>query len=118
MPEADITGKIIIHDSDGIHLLYASDITYCKADDNYTNIYIVNEKPLYVAKTLKVVEALLHNPDFNRCDRSILVNINFIKDFYFNLRLIFLLDKTKLKVSCRGAEELLKLLKAKTSLHI
>jgi two-component system LytT family response regulator len=118
MPEADITGKILIHDSEGIHLLYASDITHCKSDHNYSFIYILNAKPLYISKTLKVIETMLHNDNFTRCHKTTLVNIQYISDFFILTRKITLLDGTRLEVSCRNVEDLVKLLKARTSLYL
>ena len=66
MPEADIAGKIIIHDSDGLHLLYPSDITHCTADDNYCTIITVDKKHWFVTKSLKIVELQLHSEDLYR----------------------------------------------------
>jgi len=118
MPEADITGKIIIHNTEGIHLLYASDITHCKADDNYCTIYTVDKKQWFVTKNLKMVEFQLHCEDFYRCHKSTLVNIQYIGDFFFLTRKIKLLDGTSLGVSCRNVEYLIKLLKTRTSLYL
>ena len=118
MPEADITGKILIHDSEGIHLIDASSITYCKGDRNYSTIYILNTKPLYISKNLKAIETILHNNNFTRCHKSTLVNIQYIRDFFIITRKITLLDGTRLNVACRNIDDMIKLLKDRTLLYL
>jgi two-component system LytT family response regulator len=48
---------------------------FCKADDNYTEIYFKNTKKL-VSKTLKHFENLLKESSFARVHKSYLVNVN------------------------------------------
>ena len=52
-----------------------NDILYCKADDNYTEIYLENKKIL-VSKTLKYFEEALSDFAFARIHKSYLVNVN------------------------------------------
>ena len=68
-------GKITIPQQDGFQVLNASDILYCKADDNYTEIYLDNKKIL-VSKTLKYFEQALKDLNFARIHKSFLVNVN------------------------------------------
>jgi len=49
---------------------------YCKADDNYTEIYLNNSKKKLVSKTLKYFEEALANSSFARVHKSYLVNVN------------------------------------------
>ncbi|PTX63812.1 LytTR family two component transcriptional regulator [Kordia periserrulae] len=70
-----INGKITIPQQDGFEVLNVSDIIYCKADDNYTEIYINNSK-IVVSKTLKYFEEALSQYPFARVHKSYLVNVN------------------------------------------
>ncbi|UCD59902.1 MAG: response regulator transcription factor [Flavobacteriaceae bacterium] len=68
-------GKITLPQQDGFQVLNVSDILYCKADDNYTEIYLENKK-LLVSKTLKYFEEALADYPFARIHKSYLVNVN------------------------------------------
>jgi len=71
------TGKITIPQQDGFEVLDINDIVFCKADDNYTEIYLANSKKL-VSKTLKYFEDALSDNSFARIHKSYLVNVNAI----------------------------------------
>lgn len=70
-----VEGKITIPQQDGFQVLDVNDILYCKADDNYTEIYLENKKIL-VSKTLKYFEEALAEFAFARIHKSYLVNVN------------------------------------------
>ncbi|MEP3838254.1 MAG: LytTR family DNA-binding domain-containing protein [Algibacter sp.] len=71
-----VAGKITIPQLDGFEILNTSDILYCKADDNYTEIYFNNNKKKIVSKTLKYFEQALSKSSFARVHKSYLVNVN------------------------------------------
>ncbi len=71
-----VSGKITIPQQDGFEVLNTTDILYCKADDNYTEIYLTNEKKKLVSKTLKYFEDILTDGHFSRVHKSYLVNVN------------------------------------------
>lgn len=70
-----VEGKITLPQMDGFQVLNVSDILYCKADDNYTEIFLADKKIL-VSKTLKYFEESLAEFHFVRIHKSFLVNIN------------------------------------------
>ena len=70
-----VEGKITLPQQDGFHVLNISDILYCKADDNYTEIYL-EKKKILVSKTLKYFEEALSDFAFARIHKSYLVNVN------------------------------------------
>ncbi|WP_282164454.1 LytR/AlgR family response regulator transcription factor [Cellulophaga baltica] len=70
-----VEGKITIPQQDGFQVLNVADIMYCKADDNYTEIYI-NDKRIVVSKTLKYFEDALADFSFARVHKSYVVNVN------------------------------------------
>ncbi len=67
-------GKITLPQQDGFQVLDVSDIFFCKADDNYTEIYLESKKTL-VSKTLKYFEDALSEYPFVRIHKSYLVNV-------------------------------------------
>ncbi|WP_047548127.1 LytR/AlgR family response regulator transcription factor [Psychroserpens sp. Hel_I_66] len=71
-----VQGKITIPQQDGFEVLQTADIMYCKADDNYTEIYLNNNKKKLVSKTLKYFEDALTESGFARVHKSYLVNVN------------------------------------------
>ena len=71
-----VNGKITIPQQDGFEVLQTADIMYCKADDNYTEIYLNNNKKKLVSKTLKYFEDALTESGFARVHKSYLVNVN------------------------------------------
>ena len=77
VPKTNIVhGKITIPQQDGFEILDTSSILYCKADDNYTEIYLNNNKRKLVSKTLKYFEEALNGSSFARVHKSYLVNVN------------------------------------------
>lgn len=71
-----VNGKITIPQQDGFEVLNTKDILYCKADDNYTEIYLNNNKKKLVSKTLKYFEEALSESNFARVHKSFLVNVS------------------------------------------
>jgi len=71
-----VNGKITIPQQDGFEVLETASILYCKADDNYTEIYLNNSKKKLVSKTLKYFEEALKDSGFARVHKSFLVNVN------------------------------------------
>ena len=71
-----VNGKITIPQLDGFEIINTSDILYCKADDNYTEIYLNTNKKKVVSKTLKYFEEALNDSSFARVHKSYMVNVN------------------------------------------
>ncbi|MFL0062102.1 LytR/AlgR family response regulator transcription factor [Tenacibaculum maritimum] len=75
-----IKGKITLPQQDGFEVLDVNEILFCKADDNYTEIYMREKKKL-VSKTLKYFEEALKDYPFVRVHKSYLVNVNTITKY-------------------------------------
>lgn len=71
-----VCGKITIPQQNGFEVIETDHILYCKADDNYTEIYLNNGRKKLVSKTLKYVEERLKDANFVRVHKSYLVNVN------------------------------------------
>lgn len=76
-----VDGKITIPQQNGFEVIETASILYCKADDNYTEIYLNNEKRKLVSKTLKYFEDALTESGFARIHKSYLVNVNEIEKY-------------------------------------
>lgn len=70
--------KITIPTQNGFEVLPLKQILYGKADDNYTELYLVDNKKKLVSKTLKYFEKLLTDKGFARIHKSYLVNVSYI----------------------------------------
>jgi two-component system LytT family response regulator len=71
-----VNGKITIPVQSGFEVINTADILYCKADDNYTEIYLNSSKRKLVSKTLKYFEDVLNGANFARVHKSYLINVN------------------------------------------
>jgi len=72
-----VSGKITVPQQDGFEVLNTSEILFCKADDNYTEIHMQTGKIL-ASKTLKYFEEALQEFGFSRIHKSYVVNVNSI----------------------------------------
>ncbi|WP_375238284.1 LytR/AlgR family response regulator transcription factor [Aurantibacter sp.] len=76
-----VQGKITIPLQDGFEVIETKDIMFCKADDNYTEIYLNTNKKKLVSKTLKYFDEALQESGFARIHKSYLVNVNEITKY-------------------------------------
>ena len=75
------TERLAVPSLHGFEIVKVTDIMYCEADSNYTNIHITGREPLMSSKTLKDYEMLLPTSVFLRVHQSYLVNINYVKKY-------------------------------------
>jgi len=74
--------RIALPTVDGIMIVDLQDILYCESENNYTRLYLTNDKMIFVAKTLKKIETLLSvDPDFFRIHHSFIVNMRFVRQY-------------------------------------
>jgi len=76
-----INERITIPTQEGFEVLEIQDILYCQADDNYTHLYLKNDKKKLVSKTLKYFDEILKQSNFARIHKSYLVNVNCIVNY-------------------------------------
>lgn len=103
--------KMVIHTSDGMHILALKEVFRLESEGNYTHVHVSGRKPLVTAKTLKYFEDLLGQDSFKRVHHSHLVNLEAIKQ-YVNRDGGYLLlhDESHIPVAQRKKTELLSLL--------
>lgn len=73
--------RIALSTGDGLIFVNTSEIMYCQAESNYTNVVLTNKHKILVAKTLKDIDETLSGKDFFRVHNSFLININQIRKF-------------------------------------
>lgn len=110
-PSTNAVKKLVVPQKDGCKFIPLSDILYCRADANYTQIHLLDGKTILSAKTLKEYGKLLEAHRFLRIHQSFLVNIQYIEQY---LRTkspqIVMKGGVTLKVSRSRKEEVSKLL--------
>lgn len=73
--------KLALPTTDGLIFVKVSDILYCEASSNYTEITLMDNKKYIVSRTLKEYEDLLTEYDFFRIHNSFLINLNAVKKY-------------------------------------
>ncbi len=102
--------RISINTTDSVYSIKIKDITHCKSDKNYTELFLFKKNKLLISKTLKEFETLLSEYGFYRVHQSYLVNMKFVNRFA-KMGLggnVILEDGTMIPVSSRKREGLLK----------
>ena len=73
---------IAIFTTDGFIMVKTNEIVYLEADENYTTIYLTNNKKYFSSKKLKYYEDTLNKRSFFRIHRAYMINItNHLKEF-------------------------------------
>ena len=74
--------KIAVPMQSGFEVIDTENILFCQADDNYTHIFLTEDKTILVSKTLGFFEKKLVDKGFFRIHKSYLININLIKSYH------------------------------------
>lgn len=73
--------KIAINNGNKIEIVKINDIIRCEADSNYCKVFLMNDKELYLSKTLKEIESTLENHQFLRVHNKHLINIDHVQNY-------------------------------------
>ncbi|MGE0636929.1 MAG: LytR/AlgR family response regulator transcription factor [Bacteroidia bacterium] len=74
--------KIALPVADGLLFVDVAEIELLEADEAYTHVFLKNSSSVLVSKKLKFFEEVLSSrPNYFRCHRSHIVNINFLKKY-------------------------------------
>lgn len=105
--------RIALSTADGIHLFEVSDIIRCESQDNYTQFFIKNHKPILISKTLKDYEELLTEHGFERIHQSHLINIAYLKSYIkTDGGFVIMTDNSKIPIASRKKDRLMEVLRA------
>ena len=103
--------KLALPTQNGVQLIKVNDIIRIEADGNYSMIFIKNQKPIMVSKSLKIVGDWLDGLRFYRIHHSHIVNLDYIQQYIKGEGgIVVLEDGTELEVSRRKKESFLKLI--------
>ena len=73
--------KIILHTSEGLHVIQIADIIRCNSYGNYSFVFLRDGSKILLAKILKEIEESLEGAGFERVHHSHLINLNHVKSF-------------------------------------
>jgi len=73
--------KLALPTTDGLVFIKVSDILYCQASSNYTEITLIDSKKYTVSRTLKEYEDMLAGQNFFRIHHSYLINLDKVKKY-------------------------------------
>lgn len=98
--------KIVVHGKSETIYIECDEIIYCKAEGNYTRIYVHNNN-IIVSRVLKHVAKCLPKEVFLRIHKSYLINKNYAYAYKRNNKLI-LSPSIEVPVSRRKKTKILK----------
>ena len=103
--------KIAVPTQNGVQLIKVNDIIRIEADGNYSMIFIKNQKPIIISKSLKIVGDWLNGLRFYRIHHSHIVNLDYVHQYIKGEGgIVVLEDGTELEVSRRKKENFINLI--------
>lgn len=98
--------KITVAEQFGFKVIDVADIKYLEADSQYTILYLKGPEQIVSSKSIGEFEKILTNSEFLRIHKSIIINMNYLKEFSsYQGNYAVLQDKTKLLISRRRLNE-------------
>lgn len=82
--EGILKNRIAVPMAGGFEFIEIDDILYCQSQNNYTLLFMTDNRKMTLSKTLKEFENLLDKYFFIRIHKSFLINPNYIKKYYRN----------------------------------
>ena len=73
--------KLALPTTDGLTFIKTSEVMYCKASGNYTEIFMDNGKKHLVSRPLKEYDDMLSTQGFFRIHHSYLINLDCVKSY-------------------------------------
>ncbi|NNC96308.1 MAG: response regulator transcription factor [Chitinophagales bacterium] len=77
----DDNAKIALPSSNGLDFVKVNSIIRCRAESNYTHIYLNGGEELIISRSLKEFEEILPQGIFYRIHKSHLINLHYLKKF-------------------------------------
>ena len=87
-----------IGNRNSICYINSRDILYAQASGNYINIFLKNNKMVYLRKTLRSLEGVLKHFDFLRVSRINLVNLRWVRSVDGNEIIMFDENDKRIKI--------------------
>lgn len=103
--------KIVLRDSESIHIVAIDDILRLEADKNYTTFFLADKSKILISKTLKDYEQLLEHKGFFRSHQSHLINLAYLQRIdKRDGGSLLMRDQSVVPLASRRKEDLLKIL--------
>jgi two-component system, LytTR family, response regulator len=100
--------KITVNTSQGILFLAIKSIIYLKSENNYTTLYLTDQKPIVSSRPIFEYEQILIEFDFIRVHQSFLINIDQVKSYQKGEGgMLTMSNNAQIEVSRRKKAELL-----------
>lgn len=71
--------KMVLPMLDGFEVITLKDVVWCAANDNLTDLHLLDGSKRTVCRTLKFYENVLTDYDFIRIHKSHMINLNYVK---------------------------------------
>ncbi|TCI85069.1 LytR/AlgR family response regulator transcription factor [Tenacibaculum sp. M341] len=104
--------KIILSNSDDIHITSIDSIIYAMSDNSYTTVFTTDNEKILVSKSLKSFEEKLTPHLFFRIHQKFLINLKYIKRYHKKSDEIVLQNNISLPVAKSKKEQLLSFIKS------
>ena len=103
---SNIVKRITVSEQFGFKVINVADIKYMEADTQYTILYLTGPEQIVSSKSIGEFEKILTNPEFFRIHKSVIINMNYLKEYSsYQGNYAVLLDKTRLLISRRRLNE-------------
>jgi len=98
--------KLTVPDSQGFKMINVAELIHLQADDNYTILYLTDDRKVVATRTLGEFEKILDSPEFFRIHKSTIINLNFLIGYSsFQGNFAELNDGSRLDISRRKLHE-------------
>jgi two-component system, LytTR family, response regulator len=98
--------KITVAEQFGFKVIDVANIKYLEADTQYTIIYLNGPEQIVSSRSIGEFEKILTNPEFIRIHKSIIINLNYLKEYSsYQGNYAVLQDKSRLLISRRRLNE-------------
>ena len=78
----EVFTKIAVPTMEGYEFVEIKSIIRCKADNNYSTIFMDDGKRIVISKSLKYLQSLLESHQFFRTHHSHLINLDHVKKYF------------------------------------
>lgn len=102
--KSETSFKLSLSKGNRQYFISPKEIYYCKADDNYTKLYLKDDTSFLITKTLKEVDEMLQEHNFIRTHKSSLVNKAYVVSLK-NDSLVLLSNNAEIEISRRRLQE-------------
>ncbi|MEM7656335.1 MAG: LytTR family DNA-binding domain-containing protein [Bacteroidota bacterium] len=94
--------RISLPNAFGIHLVELEQIIRIEGEENYSRVFLHQQEPILMARTLKYVQQLIDSPQFIRVHRKHLVNLHYVVSYQNQpAHVVIMEDGSRLPISRR-----------------